>query len=65
MASARSVNEISIYSTNGAKVFATNMSAQKGSNSISLTLNRAIPGGLYLLEIANNKERTTAKFIKQ
>ena len=64
-ASANSINEINIYNTSGAKVFTTNMAAQKGANPVSLTLRQDIPRGIYLLEMVNNRERITAKFIKQ
>jgi len=62
---ANSVNEINIYNTCGAKVFTTNIAAQKGANSVSLSLSQNIPNGIYLLEMVNNKERITAKVIKK
>ncbi|HSC36456.1 MAG TPA: T9SS type A sorting domain-containing protein, partial [Chitinophagaceae bacterium] len=62
---ANSVNEISIYNTSGAKVFTTNMAAQKGANPVSLSLRQDIPRGIYLLEMVNSRERVTAKFVKQ
>jgi hypothetical protein len=64
-ASANSVAEINIYNTTGVKIIASKISAQTGPNLISLNLNQNTPAGVYILELINDKERITAKFIKQ
>ena len=63
--SATSTSEVAIYNLVGAKVHAEKLMAQKGNNSVSLKLNHNLTPGTYILEVKNNSERTTTKFIKQ
>jgi hypothetical protein len=63
--SATSTNEIAVYNLVGAKVHAEKLTVQKGNNVISLKLNNNLSSGTYFLEVKNNTERTTTKFIKQ
>jgi methionine-rich copper-binding protein CopC len=58
-------NEIAVYNLVGLKVYAQKLGVQKGNNSVSLQLNNNLNPGTYILEVKNNTERTTTKFIKQ
>jgi hypothetical protein len=58
-------NEIAVYNLVGLKVYAQKLGVQKGNNSVSLQLNNNLNPGTYILEVKNNSERTTTKFIKQ
>ncbi len=63
--STASVNEIAIYNLVGAKVHVEKMMVQKGNNTVTLKLANNLTSGTYILEVKNNLERTTTKFIKQ
>jgi len=56
---------LNIYSVSGAKVFTKKIPIRKGPNTISLNIDVKMPGGVYVMELANAKERSVAKLIKQ
>ena len=58
-------NEIAVYNLVGAKVHVEKLLAQKGNNVVSLKLANNLTAGTYILEVRNNSERSTTKFIKQ
>lgn len=58
-------NELAVYNLVGVKVYAQKLMLQKGTNSISVKLNSYLTAGTYILEVKNNSERSTTKFIKQ
>ena len=63
--SASTSNEIAVYNLAGLKVYAEKLMVQKGNNSVSVKLNSYLTAGAYILEVKNNLERNTTKFIKQ
>ncbi len=64
-ASTTTTNEITVYNLVGSKIHVEKMMAQKGNNVVSLKLNNNLTPGTYILEVKNNTERNTTKFIKQ
>jgi hypothetical protein len=58
-------DRVTIYNTNGAKVFTTTVSIRKGSNTMSLSIDPKIARGVYVMELSNAKETSVAKLIKQ
>jgi hypothetical protein len=57
--------DISIYDLNGKKLYTVKQTTQKGTNTFTLNMGGRINAGIYLLEVRNGSERTTAKFIKR
>jgi hypothetical protein len=58
-------SNIAIYNTNGVKVYGSRISSLKGSNAVSLPLDRHMAPGTYILEVSNDTERAVSKLIKQ
>jgi hypothetical protein len=58
-------SNIAIYNTNGVKVYGSRISSLKGTNAVSLPLDRHMAPGTYILEVSNDTERTVSKLIKQ
>jgi hypothetical protein len=56
---------LSIYTTSGVKVYSNRISSVKGTNAVSLPLDRHIAPGTYILEVSNGTERNVAKMVKQ
>lgn len=56
---------VNLYRYTGEKVFATQMSMQKGSNVATLKLDNGIAPGLYIMEMVNGAERSVAKLVKR
>jgi hypothetical protein len=53
-----------LYSMNGTALLTTKINCTAGINSFSLDAICNFPKGVYIMEVANNAERTTAKLIK-
>ena len=58
-------SHIAIYNTNGVKVYSSRISSLKGTNAVSLPLDRHMAPGTYILEVSNDTERAVSKLIKQ
>ena len=56
--------QVTVYNTLGVKVYQTSFAAQKGTNTIAMTLDGQIKGGTYVLEVMNATNRNSAKFLK-
>jgi hypothetical protein len=56
---------VAIYTVGGTKMSNRKMYMQKGTNSLSVDLNNALPAGGYILEVTNGSERQVAKLLKQ
>ena len=56
--------QVTVYNTLGVKVYQTSFAAQKGANTIAMTLDGQIKGGTYVLEVMNATNRNSAKFLK-
>lgn len=56
---------VNIYTSAGNKVFSTQIQSQKGANTYLLNLDSKMNKGFYLLEVANGKGRSIAKFIRE
>jgi hypothetical protein len=56
---------LSIYTTSGVKVYNSRISSLKGTNAVSLPLDRHMAPGTYILEVSNGTERNVAKMVKQ
>lgn len=57
--------QVSIYNSGGVKVFTTKITARQGNNTISLSIDPRINSGIYVMELANARERFVAKLVKQ
>ena len=57
--------EVSIYSMTGARLYYERFVTKTGSTSVMLNMGGRIQAGIYLLEVRNDRERTTTKFIKK
>jgi hypothetical protein len=64
-ATSANASTINIYSATGAKVFSTQMTMQKGMNTVSMNLDNRLVAGTYVLEVVNSNERSVTKLIKQ
>lgn len=58
-------SQVAIYTTSGVKVYSSRISSLKGTNAVSLPLDRHMAAGTYILEISNETERVVSKLIKQ
>ncbi|HEY1112846.1 MAG TPA: T9SS type A sorting domain-containing protein, partial [Chitinophagaceae bacterium] len=58
-------SEVNVYNAVGVKVFSTRKTAQKGSNTYSINLDRKFTSGTYILEVVNNTERSVERFIRR
>ncbi len=56
---------VSIYSMSGAKLYAEDVTVQKGTNTITLNMGGRIYTGTYIVEVSSSSDRSIAKFIKQ
>lgn len=57
--------QVAIYNTLGVKVFSSRLTSQKGSNSVSLTLEGHLAAGTYILEVVNGTDRAVTRMIKR
>ena len=55
---------VNVYNVNGARMFATSITMQKGMNAASLKAGGLVSSGLYVLEVTNGSERSITKFLK-
>ena len=58
------IYNVNVYNVNGAKMFATSITMQRGMNAASLRANGLISSGVYVLEVTNGLERSITKFLK-
>ena len=63
-ASQTGIKTVDLYSTLGVKVYSAKVTVQTGVNSISLTLGNRVTKGIYVMELSDNSEISTAKIIK-
>lgn len=57
--------QVAIYNTLGVKVYSSRITSQKGSNSVSLTLEGHLAAGTYILEVVNGTDRAVTRMIKR
>lgn len=57
-------SQINIYSTTGVKVYSSSLAGQKGTNTVSLNLDRHLAAGTYLLEVVNGSDRSVTRLVK-
>lgn len=58
------VADVTIYNVNGAKVYQTKLTVQKGTNSLATNLQNLNTKGTYLLEVRTAETRSVVKFTK-
>jgi hypothetical protein len=58
------IYNVNVYNVNGARMFGTRLTMQKGMNAASLKANGLISSGVYLLEVTNGADRSIIKFVK-
>lgn len=56
---------INLYNAVGVKVFTTQKTAQKGTNTYTINLDPKITAGTYILEVVNKTERSVERFIRR
>jgi hypothetical protein len=56
--------QVQVYSLNGAKVQAANMSMNKGEGQYSLDISK-LSAGMYVISVAQGNARQAVKFIKR
>ena len=64
-ATAGGQTNVAIYTTSGVKVYSSRISSLKGTNAVSLPLDRHFAPGTYILELSNGTDRNVAKMVKQ
>ena len=63
-ASQTGVKTVGLYNTMGVRVYSASVTVQAGVNSVSLTLDNKVAKGIYIMELMDNSEISTAKIIK-
>ena len=64
-ASQTGTKTVALYNVLGVKVYYSTISLHTGANSFSLALDNRVPKGLYVMELSDKSEISTAKIIKQ
>ena len=62
---ANSLGTINIYNTSGILVYSQKTNFSKDTNSIAINLDGNVLPGMYILEVKNNYDRSSIKFIKR
>ena len=63
-ASQTEIKTVDLYNVLGVKVYSAKVNVETGVNSISLTLGNKVTKGIYVMELSDNNEISTAKIIK-
>lgn len=61
----KSVGQLNIYNTAGARITGSQLVINKGSNTVSFDVSNKISAGIYILELVNGSNRVVTKFMKQ
>lgn len=57
--------EVKVYDVTGRIMLNTKVTSLEGNNTLSLSLSSSLKPGMYIVEVSNETERQSAKFIKQ